>query len=86
MNDEPQRPSPDELLRAIGSAAEGRGHLRVFIGMAAGVGKTYAMLQSAHRLQKKGTRVLVGVVETHGRKDTEALLKGLQILPQAEIE
>ncbi len=71
------RPSPEALLRAAGR--EGRGRLKVFLGAAPGVGKTYAMLEAA-RAAPPGT-VLVGVVETHGRADTAALVDGLEVLP-----
>jgi two-component system, OmpR family, sensor histidine kinase KdpD len=60
------------------------GTLKIFLGMCPGVGKTYAMLQAARELLQQGTDVVVGVVETHGRKDTASLLEGLEILPQAE--
>ena len=82
------RPDPDALL-ALANAEEEReqrGRLKVFFGAVAGVGKTYAMLESARELQRRGVDVVVGWVETHGRKETEALLDGLEILPPREIE
>lgn len=82
------RPDPDALL-ALAQAEEEREHsgkLKVFFGATAGVGKTYAMLESAHELKRRGVDVVVGWVETHGRKETEALLDGLEILPPREIE
>ncbi|QKJ86923.1 Two-component system sensor histidine kinase KdpD [Paramixta manurensis] len=79
MTDEPLRPDPDALLALAGSA--GRGKLKIYFGACAGVGKTWAMLQEAHRLRAQGVDVLAGVVETHGRKETEALLVGLASLP-----
>ncbi len=82
------RPDPDALL-ALANAEEERerhGRLKVFFGAVAGVGKTYAMLESARELQRRGVDVVVGWVETHGRKETEALLAGLEILPPREIE
>jgi two-component system sensor histidine kinase KdpD len=85
---EPTRPSPDALLarlKAEESKAE-RGSLKVFLGACAGVGKTYAMLEAARALRKENVDVVVGVAETHGRKETEALLEGLEILPCKEIE
>src|SRR5580692_9622773 len=82
--DEPRRPDPDALLAEAAKA--GRGRLKVFLGMAPGVGKTYEMLAQAARRAAEGRRVLVGVVETHGRKDTEALTAGLEILPRKPIE
>lgn len=62
------------------------GKLKIFLGMCPGVGKTYAMLQSADELRKQGTDVVAGVIETHGRKDTAALLAGLEILPLAKLD
>ncbi|HEX4961849.1 MAG TPA: sensor histidine kinase KdpD [Thermoanaerobaculia bacterium] len=80
----PDRPDPDELL-ALANAEEEkerRGKLKVFFGATAGVGKTYAMLEGARELARRGVDVVIGVVETHGRKETEALLEGLAILPR----
>jgi two-component system sensor histidine kinase KdpD len=82
--DEPRRPDPDALLKEAQRA--GRGRLKVFLGMAPGVGKTYEMLQQAARRQAQGTNVLVGVVETHGRSETQALLNGLEVLPRKPID
>src|ERR1700748_3013701 len=62
-----------------------RGRLKIYIGMSAGVGKTYRMLQEAHSLIKNGINLKVGYVETHGRKETEALIEGLPIIPRREI-
>lgn len=82
-----ERPDPDVLLRRLQdeelSQPEGRlrGRLKVFFGYAAGVGKTYAMLQEAHRAQEAGVDVVVGYVEPHSRPDTIALLEGLEALP-----
>jgi len=92
--DEDQRPDPDALLAAIraeeaSEAAAGearRGRLRVYFGASAGVGKTYAMLSAARRLAEDGVDVLVGLVETHGRKETESLLAGLPVLPRRRFE
>lgn len=77
--DDPQRPDPDALLSAVQAEEQRhrRGRLRVFLGMAPGVGKTYAMLQAAHRAKASGRDVLVGLVETHQRPETEALLSPL---------
>jgi len=88
MADEAARPDPDALLASIQKESEAakRGRLKVFFGMCPGVGKTFAMLQAAQQKQKEGIEVVVGVVETHGRKETEALLEGLAICPRAEIE
>ena len=75
------RPDPDELLKHIQADEPTRGKLKIFLGYAAGVGKTYAMLEAAHQRRKQGVDVVVGYVETHGRVETEAFLKGLEILP-----
>jgi two-component system sensor histidine kinase KdpD len=77
------RPNPDELLarmRAEEPAAR-RGRLKIFFGYAAGVGKTYAMLEAARQEQREGVDVVAGYVEPHGRAETEALLQGLEALP-----
>jgi len=81
------RPDPDALLARVQQeeAKAARGKLKIFFGASAGVGKTYAMLSTAGRQQAQGTDVLTGVVETHGRKETEALLAGLERLPPREI-
>lgn len=63
-----------------------RGRLKVYLGFAPGVGKTYEMLQEAHRLKKQGVDVVVGVVETHGRADTAELVKGLEQVPKRQVE
>ncbi len=83
-----RRPSPDELLdRARREAERSReGRLKIFFGAAPGVGKTYAMLEAARRKQEEGVPILVGIAETHGRKETEALLDGLEILPRRNVE
>jgi two-component system, OmpR family, sensor histidine kinase KdpD len=85
MND--TRPNPDALLARIERQARKaeRGHLKVFLGAAAGVGKTYAMLQAAQALVKQGRSVLVGVIETHGRSETAEMLKGLDVLPRRQV-
>ncbi|MFI8415393.1 two-component system sensor histidine kinase KdpD [Serratia sp. NPDC078593] len=84
MVDEQQRPDPDSLLAVANEKTRGR--LKVFFGACAGVGKTYAMLQEAQRLRAQGLDVLVGVVETHGRSETAALLNDLAVLPQKRIQ
>ena len=81
--DEPRRPDPDALLKEAQRA--GRGRLKVFLGMSPGVGKTYEMLQQAVRRTAQGEDVAVGVVETHGRSETAALLDGLDVLPRKPI-
>ena len=63
-----------------------RGRLKVFLGMSPGVGKTYEMLRAARRRKAEGLDVVVGVVETHGRKETMSLLRGLDVMPRAPIE
>ena len=87
MPPESARPDPDALLAAIhADAAEAaRGHLKVFFGFSPGVGKTYAMLESARQLAAAGTDVVIGIVETHGRTDTAALVAGLEVLPRLSI-
>jgi len=81
---ENDRPNPDTLLAAIQSegAREKRGHLKVFLGMCPGVGKTYAMLEAAQRELKNGRDIIIGYVETHGRKETDALTVGLPLIPR----
>lgn len=85
---ETTRLDPDELLRKIQKEEQKEisGRLKVFFGMVAGVGKTYAMLNAARGLKKEGVDVVVGYIETHGRKETEELLEGLEILPRKKIE
>ena len=83
MNDTPDRPDPEALLRV--AAQEGRGRLKVFLGAAPGVGKTYEMLSEGAALRRDGKDVVVGVVETHGRIETEALVRGQDIVPRREI-
>lgn len=80
---EPRRPDPDDLLAE--AKAENRGWLTVFLGAAAGVGKTYAMLGAAHERQADGVEVVIAWVETHGRQETEALVKGLPLIPPREM-
>src|SRR6266850_5766857 len=77
------RPDPEALLARVKEeeARARRGKLKVFFGAAAGVGKTYAMLEAARELKADGVDVVVGYAETHGRAETEALLQGLEILP-----
>ena len=82
------RPDPDALLARVNAEAEGasRGKLKIFFGASAGVGKTYAMLAAARAAVASGRAVLVGVVETHGRADTEAMAGGLPRLPARVVE
>ena len=81
------RPDPDQLLAQVKAdeASARRGRLRIYFGASAGVGKTYAMLTGARQLRLEGKDVVVGLLETHGRKETEALLQGLEVLPRAGI-
>jgi two-component system sensor histidine kinase KdpD len=65
--------------------ADNRGKLKIYIGMSAGVGKTYRMLEEAHDLLQKGVNIKVAYVETHGRKETQALIEGLPIIPRREV-
>lgn len=83
----PRRPDPDALLARIrdDEARAARGHLKIFFGACAGVGKTCAMLAAARQMQAQGLDVVVGVVETHGRKDTEAMLDGLERLAPRSV-
>ncbi len=80
------RPTGDEMLARVSAEGEGgRGRLRLYLGMAPGVGKTYRMLEEAHRRLERGTDIVVGYVEVHNRPRTAALLDGLEILPRVQI-
>lgn len=81
------RHNPDQLLKEIQADEENRnkGHLKIFFGYAAGVGKTYAMLEAAHMEKQQGIDVVAGYVETHARPKTAALLNGLEVLPTREV-
>src|SRR5499426_1379042 len=81
-----QRPSPDALLEAARREERRSGRLKIFVGAAPGVGKTYEMLQQARARKNDGYDVVVGVVETHGRKETEILLEGLEVVPRRHVE
>ena len=63
----------------------GKGRLKIYIGMSAGVGKSYRMLQEAHNLLRNDVNVKIGYIETHGRKETEALIEGLPVIPRREV-
>jgi two-component system, OmpR family, sensor histidine kinase KdpD len=81
-----QRPSPEALLEQAQREDSPTGKLKIFIGAAPGVGKTYKMLEEARALRRDGVDVVVGAVETHGRAETEALLSGLEIVPRRRVE
>jgi len=82
------RPSPEAMLKAAQAEERGeeRGKLKIFLGYAAGVGKTYTMLEAARQQQQAGRDVVAAYVESHGRAETDALLEGLEILPKAQRE
>ena len=82
---EERRPYPDRILERVRSD-NGRGRLTVFLGAAPGVGKTYSMLEAAHEHTGKGLDVVIGWLDTHGRKETEALAEGIERLPEQHIE
>jgi two-component system sensor histidine kinase KdpD len=84
--DRDPRPLPDALLEAARREERRVGRLRVFVGAAPGVGKTYAMLETARARKRDGYDIVVGVVETHGRTETEALLEGLEIVPRRAVD
>ena len=79
-----QRPAPESLLAKLSEAEQAR--LRVYIGAAPGVGKTYQMLEDAHLMKKQGVDIVVAVVETHGREDTKAMIGDLECVPLHRIE
>src|SRR5215469_13606539 len=81
-----QRPSPEALLEVARREERRSGRLKIFVGAAPGVGKTYEMLQQARARKQDGYDVAVGVVETHGREETQALLDGLEIIPRKRLE
>lgn len=83
-----QRPDPDALLKFLQTEEKKskKGRLKIFLGMSAGVGKTYAMLEDAQNRAKEGVDVVVGTVNTHGRKETAGLLEGLKIIPEKWIK
>lgn len=83
--DEWVRPDPDELLRLTRAGTTGRGRLKVYLGMAAGVGKTIRMLDDAHTMRRAGVDVVIGLVETHGRGETAARIGDLEVVPRRRI-
>jgi len=82
---EPVRPDPDELLRLAGTDRAGRGRLKVYLGMAAGVGKTVRMLEDAHAARRAGIDVAAGYIETHGRAETAERIGDLEVLPRRRV-
>jgi two-component system sensor histidine kinase KdpD len=84
VSTELDRPPPEHFLTLI--RQQQRGRLKVYLGFAAGVGKTYEMLQDAHRLKRQGVDVVIGVVETHGRAETQAQIGDLEQIPRRRIE
>jgi two-component system sensor histidine kinase KdpD len=88
MSENFKRPDPDELLARLKEAEhqQKRGKLKIFLGYVAGVGKTYAMLEAAHQRKEEGLDVVIGYVETHKRKETEALVKDMEVLPRQSVQ
>jgi two-component system sensor histidine kinase KdpD len=90
MREDYRRPDPDELLSLLKEEEEkrdsNRGYLKIFLGYVAGVGKTYRMLSEAHALKEKQKDIVVGIVETHGRIETEQLLQDLEVIPRLKID
>ena len=84
MNEINQRPDPEALLSTLES--ERRGALKVFLGAVPGVGKTYKMLEAAREARREGADVVIGVVESHGRKETEVLCEGLEVVPLMPVD
>ena len=87
-NEEEKRPSPEAMLKLAQAEEDqaAKGKLKMFLGYAAGVGKTYSMLAVAQQLKKEGTDVVAAYIESHGRLETDALLQGLEVIPKAMIE
>lgn len=88
LKNDNNRPDPDKLLARVlaDEEQELRGKLKIFLGYAAGVGKTFAMLEAAHQRKNEGVDVLIGYIETHKRAETEALVTGLEIIPRRQVE
>ncbi len=80
------RRAPEDFLRLAGPSASQRGKLKVYLGMAAGVGKTFRMLDDAHALRRQGVDVAVGLIETHGRAETAARIGDLEVIPRRKID
>jgi two-component system sensor histidine kinase KdpD len=84
VSETPGRTRADDFLELVERGKRGR--LKLYIGFAAGVGKTYRMLQEAHALRARGVDIVVGFVETHGRAETQALVEGLEVVPRRQME
>src|SRR5205809_1088617 len=84
MSSDVVRPKPEQFLNLI--QRQQRGRLKIYLGFAAGVGKTYEMLQEGHRLKRQGVDAVIGFVETHGRAETAALIGDLEQVPRRRIE
>lgn len=80
-----RRPDPDELLRLAGTTRAGRGHLKVYLGMAAGVGKSVRMLDDAHAARRAGVDIVIGFIEPHGRAETAARVGDLEVIPRKRV-
>ena len=87
VSEEHVRPNPDDLLAHVQAeeARQARGKLKIFLGYAAGVGKTFAMLEAAHQRRAEGVDVVVGYIETHSRAETEALVSHLEVIPRRGV-
>ena len=83
LRTEPPRPSPDALLEQVRGGMRGR--LKIFLGAAPGVGKTYEMLLAGRARRAEGVDVIIGIVETHGRHETQALIEGYEVVPRVEV-
>ena len=81
-----RRPSPDALLKEVQRSERKSGRLKIFLGAAPGVGKTFEMLLTAQAKRRENTDIVIGVVETHGRRETQALLEGLEVVPPKRVE
>ena len=88
MNDNGERPNPESLLKAINrlESTHKRGKLRIFLGMCPGVGKTYAMLKTALERESRGEKVFIGIVETHGRIETQSIANSLKQIPRLRVD
>ena len=84
--DEASRPDPDALLRVVEREQDGKGKLKIFFGMAAGVGKTYAMLKEGRQKREEGVDAVIGYLESHQRKETDALAAGIELVPRMSLE